>query len=38
VTDGMKAQFVTESAVLVKPYTVDKLLTGLSMLGISYSK
>ena len=38
VTDGMKAQFVTESAILVKPYTVDQLLSGLSRLGISHTK
>ena len=38
VTDGMKAQFVPKSAMLVKPYTVDQLLTSLSMLGISHTK
>jgi CheY-like chemotaxis protein len=30
ITDGMKARFVTGSAVLEKPYTVDQLRTGLS--------
>jgi hypothetical protein len=30
VTDDMKALFVPGSAVLVKPYTVDQLLTSLS--------
>jgi len=38
VTDGMKAQFVPKSAMLVKPYTVDQLLTSLSMLGINHTK
>jgi DNA-binding NtrC family response regulator len=38
VTDGMRAQFVPRSAMLVKPYTVDQLLTSLSMLGISHVK
>jgi DNA-binding NtrC family response regulator len=38
VTDGMKEQFVPKSAMLVKPYTVDQLLTSLSMLGISHTK
>jgi DNA-binding NtrC family response regulator len=38
VTDGMKAQLVPKSAMLVKPYTVDQLLTSLSMLGISHTK
>jgi DNA-binding NtrC family response regulator len=38
VTDGMKAQFVPKSAMLVKPYTVDQLLSGLAMLGISHTK
>ena len=38
VTDGMKAQFVPKSAMLAKPYTVDQLLTSLSMLGISHTK
>jgi DNA-binding NtrC family response regulator len=38
VTDGMRAQFVPKSAVLVKPYTVDQLLTSLSMLGIGHTK
>ncbi len=36
VTDGMKALFVPKSAMLVKPYTVDQLLTSLSMLGINH--
>jgi CheY-like chemotaxis protein len=30
ITDGMKARFVTGSAVLEKPYTVDQLRTDLS--------
>ena len=30
ITDGMKARFVTGSAVLETPYTVDQLRTGLS--------
>jgi DNA-binding NtrC family response regulator len=30
ITDGMKARFVTGSAVLEKPYTVDQLRSGLS--------
>jgi DNA-binding NtrC family response regulator len=38
VTDGMKAQFVPKSSMLVKPYTVDQLLTSLLMLGISHTK
>jgi DNA-binding NtrC family response regulator len=38
VTDGMKAQFVPKSAILVKPYTVDQLLPALAMLGISHTK
>jgi DNA-binding NtrC family response regulator len=38
VTDGMKAQFVPKSAMLVKPYTVDQLLSALAMLGISHTK
>ena len=36
VTDGMKALFVEKSAVLVKPYTVEQLLTGLSILGVTH--
>jgi DNA-binding NtrC family response regulator len=36
VTDGMKALFVRRSAMLAKPYTVDQLLTSLSMLGINH--
>jgi CheY-like chemotaxis protein len=36
VTDGMKALFVPKSAMLVKPYTVDQLLTSFSMLGINH--
>ena len=36
VTDGMRALLVERSAMLPKPYTVDQLLTGLSMLGISH--
>jgi len=36
VTDGMKALFVHKSAMLAKPYTVDQLLTSLSMLGINH--
>ena len=31
VTDGMKALFVPGSDVLEKPYTVDQLLTSLSV-------
>jgi hypothetical protein len=34
----MKAQFVPKSAMLVKPYTVDQLLTSLSLLGINHTK
>jgi DNA-binding NtrC family response regulator len=30
ITDGMKARFVTGSAVLEKPYTIDQLRSGLS--------
>jgi DNA-binding NtrC family response regulator len=36
VTDGMKALFVPKSAMLAKPYTVEQLLTSLSMLGINH--
>ena len=36
VTDGMRALFVEKSAMLVKPYTVDQLLTSLSMLGVTH--
>jgi CheY-like chemotaxis protein len=36
VTDGMRALFVPKSAMLVKPYTVDQLLTSLSMVGINH--
>jgi CheY-like chemotaxis protein len=36
VTDGMKALFVEGSAVLAKPYTVDELLTNLSVLSINH--
>ncbi len=36
VTDGMRALFVEKSAMLVKPYTVDQLLTALSMVGITH--
>jgi CheY-like chemotaxis protein len=36
VTDGMRALFVPKSAMLAKPYTVDQLLTSLSMLGINH--
>jgi CheY-like chemotaxis protein len=35
VTDGMRALFVEKSAMLPKPYTVEQLRGGLSMLGIS---
>lgn len=38
VTDGMRALFVPKSAVLAKPYSVEQLLTGLSMLGINHAK
>jgi DNA-binding NtrC family response regulator len=31
VTDGMKAMFVERSALLEKPYTVEQLLTSLSV-------
>ena len=31
LTDGMKAQFVEKSAFLPKPYTVEELLTALSV-------
>jgi hypothetical protein len=31
VTDGMKALLVPGSAILEKPYTVDQLLTSLSV-------
>lgn len=31
LTDGMKARFVKSSAFLVKPYTVEQLLTTLSV-------
>jgi DNA-binding NtrC family response regulator len=36
VTDGMRALFVERSVMLPKPYTVEQLLTSLSMLGISH--
>lgn len=36
VTDGMKALFVPKSAMLAKPYTVDQLLTSLSVLGVNH--
>ena len=36
VTDGMRALFVERSAMLVKPYTVEQLLTSFSMLGINH--
>jgi len=36
VTDGMRALFVPKSAMLAKPYTVDQLLTSLSMLSINH--
>jgi DNA-binding response OmpR family regulator len=36
ITDGMEALFVEGSAVLAKPYTVEELLTRLSVLGISH--
>lgn len=36
VTDGMRALFVAKSAMLAKPYTVEQLLTSLSMLGINH--
>jgi DNA-binding NtrC family response regulator len=36
VTDGMRALFVPKSAMLAKPYTVEQLLTSLSMLGINH--
>jgi two-component system cell cycle sensor histidine kinase/response regulator CckA len=38
VTDGMRALFVERSAMLVKPYTVDQLLTSLSILGITHPR
>ena len=31
LTDGMKAQFVSKSAFLAKPYTVEELSTALSV-------
>jgi CheY-like chemotaxis protein len=31
LTDGMKARFVNDSAFLAKPYTVEELLTTLSI-------
>ena len=36
VTDGMKALFVERSAMLTKPYTVEQLLTGLSVLCVTH--
>ena len=36
VTDGMRELFVEKSAMLVKPYTVEQLLTSFSMLGITH--
>jgi len=36
VTDGMKALFVPKSALIAKPYTVDELLTSLTMLAINH--
>jgi len=36
VTDGMRALFVERSAMLPQPYTVEEILTSLSMLGISH--
>jgi len=36
VTGGMRELFVERSAMLVKPYTVDQLLTSLSMLCITH--
>jgi DNA-binding NtrC family response regulator len=36
VTDGMRALFVEKSAMLVKPYSVDQLLTSFSMLGVTH--
>ena len=38
ITDGMRALFVPKSAVLPKPYTVEQLLTGLSMLAVTHEK
>ena len=38
ITDGMRALFVEDSAVLPKPYTVDQLLTALSTLGVDHAK
>jgi len=38
MTDGMRALFVAKSAILPKPYTVEQLLTGLSMLGVNHAK
>jgi DNA-binding NtrC family response regulator len=37
-TDGMKALFVRKSAMLEKPYTVEQLLTSLSMLAINHPR
>ncbi len=36
VTDGMKALFVDNSALLAKPYTVEQLLTSFSILGVNH--
>jgi DNA-binding NtrC family response regulator len=36
VTDGMRALFVPKSAMLAKPYTVEQLLTSLSMISITH--
>jgi CheY-like chemotaxis protein len=38
ITDGMKALFVPKSAIIPKPYTVEELLRGLSMLAVSHPK
>ncbi len=36
VTDGMKVLLVEGSTMLAKPYTVEQLLTSLSMIGIAH--
>src|SRR5579863_1663519 len=36
VTDGTRELFVEKTAMLVKPYTVEQLLTSLSVLGITH--
>ena len=38
VTDGTKALFVPKSAMLAKPYTIDQLLTSLSVIGVTHPR